>query len=88
MRKLIVSNLISLDGYYEGPNRNLNALFDHFHEDYVGDENFSHYNAERLHAADILILSGRTSFLGYKDYWTSVPRDPNATLPSGVRLLR
>ena len=36
MRKLIVSNLVSLDGYYEGKDRNLNALFDYFHEDYAG----------------------------------------------------
>ena len=79
MRKLIVSNLFSLDGYYEGPNRNLNALFDHFHENYASDQNFDHYNAERLRAADILLLSGRTSFLGFKDYWTGLPDDPNAT---------
>jgi dihydrofolate reductase len=79
MRKLIVSNLVSLDGYYEGKDRSLNALFDYFHEDYAGDQNFDHYNAERLRAADTLLLSGRTSFLGNKEYWTSVPDDPNAT---------
>jgi dihydrofolate reductase len=78
MRKLIVSNLVSLDGYYEGKDRNLNALFDFFHEDYAGDQNFDHYNAERLSAADTLLLSGRTSFLGFKDYWTGVPQDPHA----------
>ena len=45
-----------------------------------GDENFDHYNTERLRAADTLLLSGRTSFLGNKDYWSSVPNDPNATV--------
>jgi dihydrofolate reductase len=80
MRKLIVSNLTSLDGYYEGKDRNLNALFDYFHEDYAGDENFDHYNAERLRAADTLLLSGRTSFLGNKDYWTGVPNDPDSSV--------
>ncbi len=79
MRKLIVCNLISLDGYYEGRDRNLNALFDYFHEDYHGDQNLDYYYTERLHAADTLVLSGRTSFLGNKDYWTGVPNDPNAT---------
>lgn len=79
MRKIIVSNLVSLDGYYEGKDRNLNALFDYFHEDYSGDQNFDYYNAERLRAADTLLLSGRTSFLGNKAYWTGVPNDPNAT---------
>ena len=32
MRKLIVSNIVSLDGYYEGKNKSLEALFDYFHE--------------------------------------------------------
>lgn len=80
MRKLIVCNMLSLDGYYEGKDRNLNALFDYFHKDYAGDEHFDHYNTERLRAADTLLLSGRTSFLGFKDYWSSVPNDPNATV--------
>jgi len=80
MRKLIVSNLLSLDGYYEGKDRTLNALFDYFHEDYSGDENFDHYNAERLRAADTLLLSGRTSFLGNMQYWSGVPNDPNSTV--------
>ncbi len=35
--------------------------------------------AERLRAADILVLSGRTSFLGNKNYWCGVPNDPKAT---------
>jgi dihydrofolate reductase len=79
MRKLIVTNMMSLDGFYEGKNRDLGALFEYFHEDYAGDENFDYYNTERMRAADTLILSGRTSFLGNKSYWTSVPNDPNAS---------
>jgi dihydrofolate reductase len=79
MRKLIVCNLISLDGYYEGKDRSLDALFDYFHEDYHGDQNFDYYTTGRLRAADTLVLSGRTSFLGNKAYWTGVPNDPNAT---------
>lgn len=79
MRKLIVGNLASLDGYYEGENRDLNALFDYFHEDYQGDQNLDYYFTERLRAADTLILSGQTSFLGNKKYWSGVPNDPNAT---------
>lgn len=79
MRKLIVSNLVTLDGYYEGKDRNLNTLFDYFHPDYAGDENFDFYNTERLRAADTVIFSGRTSFLGNKDYWSSVPADLTST---------
>ena len=79
MRKLIVSNLVSLDGYYEGKGRSLGALFEHFHPDYAKDESFDVYNAERLRAADTLLLSGRVSSLGFKEYWTGVPTDTNAT---------
>ncbi|MCA0457344.1 MAG: dihydrofolate reductase family protein [Chloroflexi bacterium] len=79
MRKLIVSNLSTLDGYYEGKDRRLDAIFDYFHPDYHDDQNFDDYNAERLRAADTLLLSGRTSFMGNKTYWTGVPNDPNAT---------
>src|SRR5438876_8371095 len=80
MRKLIVSNLVSLDGYYEGKDRNLNALFDYFHEDYAGDQSFDHYNTERMRAADTLLLGGRSAFLGNKGYWSGVPNDPKATV--------
>ncbi|MFN8492469.1 MAG: dihydrofolate reductase family protein [Caldilineaceae bacterium] len=79
MRKLIVNNFSTLDGYYESKNKTFDAFFDYYHPDYAGDQNFDDYNAERLRAADTLLLSGRTSFLGNKDYWTSVPNDPNAT---------
>lgn len=79
MRKLIVSNLVTLDGYYEGKGGNLNALFDYFHEDYTGDETFDFYNTERMRAADTLLLSGRASFLANKEYWSGVPDDPNST---------
>ena len=78
MRKLIVSSLVTLDGYYEGPGRSLEPLFEYFHPDYAGDQQFDFYNTERIRAADTLLLGGRTGFLGNKEYWTSVPGDPNA----------
>jgi len=79
MRKIIVDNFVTLDGYYEAKNKTFDAFFDYYHPDYAGDQSFDFYNVERLLAADTLILSGRTSFLGNKEYWTSVPHDPNAT---------
>jgi dihydrofolate reductase len=79
MRKLIVSNLVTLDGYYEGKDRTVDSLFEYFPEDYSGDQHFDEYNTERLRAADTLLLSGRESFLGNKRYWTSVPDNPKAT---------
>jgi len=79
MRKLIVSNFVTVDGYYEGKDKSINSLYDYYHEDYSGDDSFDTYNAERLHAADFLLLS-RNAFLGNKEYWSGVPNDPNATM--------
>src|SRR6266508_2986299 len=78
MRKLIVCNLMSLDGYYEGLGKNVMALFDYRREVYPMDESFDAYNAERLRAADTLLL-GRTSYEGFKSYWPPLAEDPNAT---------
>src|ERR687889_1687050 len=77
MRKLIVSNAMSLDGYYEGPGKIVMALFD-YRWDYPTDESFDAYNAERLRAADTLLL-GRVSYQGFKGFWPSVADDPDAT---------
>jgi len=68
MRKLIVCNIVSLDGYYEGPGKDVMAL--------PFDEAFDDYNAERLRAADTLLL-GRTSFEGFKGYWPPVADNPD-----------
>jgi dihydrofolate reductase len=69
MRKLIVSNIMSLDGYYEGPGKNVMVL--------PMDQAFDAYNAERLRAADTLLL-GRTTYEGFKGFWPSVADNPKA----------
>lgn len=79
MRKLIVSNVASLDGYYEGKGRSLDPFFEFFHDDYKGDENFDRYMLERFRAADTLLLGGHSAFLGNQSYWSTLPDDPNAT---------
>jgi dihydrofolate reductase len=63
MRKLIVCNIISLDGFYEGPGKDVMAL--------PFDEAFDDYNAERLRAADTLLL-GRTTYEGLRSYWPAI----------------
>lgn len=78
MRKLIVSNVMSLDGYFEGPDKNVMVLFNYRVEDYPMDESFDAYNLERLRTADTLLL-GRTSYDGFRSYWPSVVDDPSAT---------
>ncbi len=79
MRKLIVVNLATLDGYYEGKGKDLGPIFEYFHEDYAGDNNFDDYTLERLRAADTLLWGGRSNFLGNMSYWPGVTDDPNAT---------
>jgi dihydrofolate reductase len=68
MRKLIVCNIVSLDGFYEGPGKDVMAL--------PFDEAFDDYNAERLRAADTWLL-GRRSFEGFKSYWPPIADNPD-----------
>jgi dihydrofolate reductase len=68
MRKLIVSNAMSLDGYYTGPDGNVMVL--------ELDSTFDASNAERLRGADTLLL-GRRSFEGFKSFWPSMADDPD-----------
>lgn len=68
MRKLIVYNIMSLDGYYEGPNKNVMLLP-------MGGV-FDTYNTERQRAADTLLL-GRVSYEMFKGFWPSVADDPS-----------
>jgi dihydrofolate reductase len=70
MRKLIVANIMSLDGYFEGPGGNVMAL--------PMDGFFDEHNLERLRAADTLLL-GTTTYMGLKGYWPAVAADPKVS---------
>jgi dihydrofolate reductase len=67
MRSLIVSNLVSLDGYASGPGGDVMAL--------PFDTTFSDYNLELMQAADTLV-SGATTYRGFLSYWPPVADDP------------
>jgi len=68
MRKLIVCNIISLDGFYSGPDGNVMVM--------PFGIGFSDYNAERLRAADTLLL-GRKTFDDFRAYWPVIAEDVN-----------
>jgi dihydrofolate reductase len=70
MRKLIVTNIVSLDGYYEGPGGNVMVL--------PMDHSFDSYNAERLRESDTLLL-GRNSYELFKGFWPTVADNPEAS---------
>lgn len=69
MRKLVVSNIMSLDGYYDGPGQDVMVM--------PMDEAFNAYNAERLRAADTLLL-GANAYRGFKEFWPPMADDPQA----------
>jgi dihydrofolate reductase len=64
--KVIVSNLMTLNGYAAGPGGDVMAL--------PFDESFSPHNLALLESAGSLLL-GATSFAGFRDYWPSVADD-------------
>lgn len=70
MRKLIVTNIVSLDGRYEGRGGNVMAL--------PMDHAFDAHNAERLRAAGTLLL-GRVTWQLFQGFWPQVAHDPNAS---------
>jgi dihydrofolate reductase len=70
MRKLIVSNIMSLDGFFEGPGKDALAL--------PMDGFFDEHNLELLRAADALLL-GATTYSGLKGFWPAVAENPEAS---------
>ena len=64
MPKLIIWNLMTLDGYFEGPNRDID-----WHEDVWGDE-LEQLSSEQGHAAGALLF-GRVTYELMANYWTS-----------------
>jgi len=79
LRKLVVSNFATLDGFYESLHRSIEPFFEYQHPDYAGDDAFDHYNVERLEAAGTLLLGGRESYLGNMAYWTGALTNPATT---------
>jgi hypothetical protein len=63
----------------ESADTTFGRFFDYWHEDYGANEAFDEYNTELLRGVGTLLLSGRTSFLASKDYWTSYPGTPAGT---------
>jgi dihydrofolate reductase len=66
MRRLIVSNLVSLDGFFEGANKELDW--------HVVDEEFFAYAKDMLRDADTLLFGAATYEL-MAAYWPTAPPD-------------
>ena len=66
MRGLLVSNVMSLDGFFEGPNHEFNW--------FTPDEEFIDYAEELLRSVDTLLF-GRRTYEHMAAYWPSAPHD-------------
>ena len=71
MRKVIVFNVVSLDGYHTGPDNDVTVMFP-----MMGGV-FDLYSAERLRTAAVTI-AGRVSFELFHSFWPEVAKDPTS----------
>ena len=60
MRKVILQNMTTLDGFFEGPNREIDW--------HLVDAEFNHFAEEVLAAVDTLLF-GRVTYQLMADYW-------------------
>ncbi|MFW5472336.1 dihydrofolate reductase family protein [Knoellia sp. CPCC 206450] len=67
MRKVVVSQILSLDGRFTGPGGDVMVM--------PFEDGFSDNNAQLLRGAGTVLL-GRTTFEGFRDYWPDVRDDP------------
>jgi dihydrofolate reductase len=73
MRKMVFMMSVSLDGYFEGPDRELDWQL-------VDDELHHHFN-EWLGTAGAF-LDGRVTYELMAGYWPTADRDPSASAPA------
>src|ERR1017187_6597720 len=66
MKKVIFQMSVSIDGYIEGPNREIDW--------HIVDDEFNAYAVETLRAADVLIM-GRRNYELMAGYWPTAPGD-------------
>ena len=71
MGKVVVYNIISLDGYHTGPDNDVSVMFP-----MMGNV-FDTYNAELLRTADVLLV-GRVSFELFQSFWPKVAENPTS----------
>jgi dihydrofolate reductase len=69
MKKLIVSNWISLDGYISGPDGALDWI--------LGDGRLAQYETELMQQVDTTLF-GRRTYEQLSTYWSAVPDSPQA----------
>jgi dihydrofolate reductase len=72
MRKLVLTEWVSLDGYTSGPNDDMSYVGESF------DEEMGQYEGTIIHTADTLLL-GRLTYESFAGSWPYVPDNPNSS---------
>jgi dihydrofolate reductase len=76
MRKIIVSNMVTIDGFFAGPNGEIDW--------FMTDDDFFSYAVDLLNRVDT-ILFGRVTYEGMASYWTTAEaNDPIAIKMNGL----
>ena len=70
MRKIIVSELITLDGFFSGQNGEINW--------HIVDEEYNQYAIDLLNTADTILL-GRVTYQLFENYWPALDNKPSAS---------
>ena len=70
MRKVILSNSVTLDGFFEGPNKELDW--------HIVDEEFNQYANDLLSNVDALLF-GRVTYQLMADYWPAAATNPSTS---------
>ena len=70
MRKVILSNVVTLDGFFEGPNKELDW--------HIVDEEFNQYAIDLLSNVDALLF-GRVTYQLMADYWPAAATNPSTS---------
>jgi dihydrofolate reductase len=72
MRKLVLTEWISADGYTAGPDNDMSFVGESF------DDEMGQYESDILDRADTLVL-GRVTYESFAGSWPHVPDNPNAS---------
>ncbi len=70
MSKVVVTSIVSVDGYTEGPDGDVMAM--------PMDHAFDEYNAERMRSAGSLLFGG-TTYRGFVGFWPTALENPELT---------
>lgn len=74
MRKVIIFNMVTLDGYFEGPNKEIDW--------HVVDEEFNEFAIEQLNSVDVLLF-GRVTYELMAGYWPTPDATTNDPVVAG-----